>query len=295
MIPHLQTRRVTIGAQQLRVAEGGAPRARRVLLLFNGIGASVETVRSFTAHFKRTRVITFDVPGVGDSPTPLLPYRLRQVADLAAGLLDLMKLKEVDVFGVSWGGAAAQEFAIRHPGRCRTLTLAATSAGFVMLPGPPSVLRKLMSPRRYLDPAHLVEIGGELYGGILRTERELLRVHTEAFRSPSRAGYFYQLLAAWGWTSWHRLHRIHVPTLILMGADDPIVPPINGRILAGRMPNAVVETIDCGHLFVLTRAGEIAQRVERFLARPHGRVKTDNNQRRAAQRPSLVEKTGDTR
>ena len=79
MIPHLQTRRVTIGAQQLRVAEGGAPRARRVLLLFNGIGASVETVRSFSAHFKRTRVITFDVPGVKFLAVPMAGANMRDL------------------------------------------------------------------------------------------------------------------------------------------------------------------------------------------------------------------------
>ena len=292
MDPPLDTRTVTVGSQVLRVAIGGAPRARRALLIFNGIGASVETVAAFAAHFEHTRVVTFDVPGVGESPAPRLPYRLRAIARLAAGVLDELGLDEVDVFGVSWGGAAAQEFVIRYPGRCRTLTLAATSAGFVMLPGPPAVLRKLLSPRRYLDPAYLVQIGGELYGGVLRTERELLRVHAEALRSPSRTGYFYQLLAACGWTSWHRLHRVDAPTLILMGADDPIVPPVNGRILAARLRHAVVETVDCGHLFVLTRAGEIARRVEQFLAQPQRRAQAHVTEQRAVRRPPLA-KPGD--
>lgn len=260
----LQTRILTIGTQKIRIAEGGARRARRSLLLFNGIGASVETVGAFTSGFERTRVITFDVPGVGASPAPRLPYRFSEVARLAAAILDRLGLEQVDVLGVSWGGAAAQEFAIRSPERCQTLTLAATSAGFVMVPGQPAVLHKLLSPRRYFDPTHLMTIGGELYGGALRTERELLRVHAEAMRSPSRVGYVYQLLAVCGWTSWHRLHRVTAPTLILMGADDPIVPPINGRILAARLRDATVESIDCGHLFLLTRPREIAQRIERF-------------------------------
>ena len=282
---------VTVGAQSIRLAEGGARRAQRTLLLFNGIGASIETVADFAARFERTRVVTFDVPGVGDSPAPMLPYRLREIARLAAAVLDQLGLEQVDVFGVSWGGAAAQEFAIRYPRRCRTLTLAATSAGFVMLPGQLRVLRRLLSPRRYFDPAHLMRIGGELYGGVLRTERELLRVHAYALRCPSQVGYLYQLLAAWGWTSWHKLHRIQAPTLILMGADDPIVPPVNGRILAARLRHATVETIDCGHLFVLTRPGEIARRVEQFLAQPV-RAKVNINLQRAANAASAAE-TGD--
>jgi pimeloyl-ACP methyl ester carboxylesterase len=70
----------------------------------------------------------------------------------------------------------------------------------------------------------------------------------------------------WGWTSWHRLHRVQAPTLVLMGSDDPIVPPINGRIVASRLHRATLESVDCGHLFVLTRPGETARRIERFMA-----------------------------
>jgi len=60
--------------------------------------------------------------------------------------------------------------------------------------------------------------------------------------------------------------HLHAPTLVLMGADDPIVPPINGRIVAARLRRATLETVDCGHLFVMTRPAETARRVERFMA-----------------------------
>jgi len=261
-----RTHCVTLDGQVIRYSEGGSLGASRVLLLFNGIGASVETAAEFADAFENTRVIAFDVPGVGASPAPLLPYRLRRVADLAVALLDHLGLSSVDVFGVSWGGAAAQEFALRHSKRCRTLTLAATTAGFVMVPGQPGVLLKLLSPRRYLDPGYLMQIGGRLYGGVLRLDHDLLQVHAAAMRGPSHRGYLYQLLAVWGWTSWHRLHRVRLPTLVLMGADDPIVPLVNGRIIASRVPHATLQTVDCGHLFVLTKPAETARRVERFMA-----------------------------
>lgn len=257
---------ITLGSQTVRYVEGGTSDAARTLLLFNGIGASIETAAKFIAGFERTRVIAFDAPSVGESPAPALPYRLHDVARLALRLLDHLGVAVADVFGVSWGGAAAQEFAIRYPERCGTLTLAATCAGFVMVPGQPGVLIKLLSPRRYLDPAHLLQIGGQLYGGILRLERDLLQVHASAMRAPSHRGYLYQLLAVWGWTSWHQLHRVSAPTLVLMGADDPIVPPVNGRIVASRLRRATLETVDCGHLFVMTRPGETARRVECFMA-----------------------------
>jgi poly(3-hydroxyalkanoate) depolymerase len=259
-------RHLRVAGQRLRYVVAGRADAPRTVLMFNGIGASIETARPFLAGFDGVRVIAFDVPGVGESPAPWLPYRLRRVAQLAVGLLDHLGVAQADAFGVSWGGAAAQEFAIRHPERCRTLTLAATCAGFVMVPGRPRVLLQLLSPRRYLDPTHLLRIGGQLYGGILRFERDLLEVHARAMRGPSQRGYLYQLLAIWGWTSWHRLDRVQAPTLVLMGADDPIVPPVNGRIVAARLKRVTLETVDCGHLFVLTRPQETARRVERFIS-----------------------------
>jgi poly(3-hydroxyalkanoate) depolymerase len=277
----LQMQTVRIGSQPIRYAVGGAVHAERTLLLFNGIGASIEVAEPLIARFRRTRVVAFDAPGVGGSPAPLVPYRLRHLATQAAALLDRLAIRRADIVGMSWGGAAAQEFALSHPERCHTLTLAATCAGLVMVPGQLNVLLKLLSPRRYLDAAYLERVGSELYGGALRTQSEVLREHARLLRAPSHRGYLYQLYAAWGWTSWHRLHRLRAPTLVLMGDDDPIVPPINGHLIAARLPRATVETIDCGHLFMLTRPEQTAARIERFLAE-HPLVAADEAAARAA-------------
>ena len=80
-----------------------------------------------------------------------------------------------------------------------------------------------------------------------------------------RAATCYQLLAGVGWTSWLWLPQFKLPVLIMMGADDPIVPVVNGRILASRLPDARLEVVDCGHLFVLTHPEETARTIERFL------------------------------
>ncbi|WP_213959894.1 alpha/beta fold hydrolase [Variovorax sp. dw_954] len=253
--PHSATllpaaRTVMVGRQAIRYADHGAGSAGRVLLLLNGIGADLETSAAFARAFQNTRVIAFDVPGVGASPAPLLPYRMRDVADLAAALLDQLGLDRVDVFGVSWGGTAAQEFALRHPARCRTMTLAATSAGCVVLPG---------------GPGQLLQIGAKLLGGKLRLDRDLIPLQAMLASRPNLRGYLYQLFALCGWMSWFRLPRVQLPVLVLMGSDDPIVAPVNGRIIVSRLPRATMETLDCGHLFMLTRPVEIARRVERFM------------------------------
>jgi poly(3-hydroxyoctanoate) depolymerase len=72
-----------------------------------------------------------------------------------------------------------------------------------------------------------------------------------------------QLLAGTGWTSIHWLHRIRQP--VITGQHDPLVPPINGRILAALLPNAQLVEVDCGHLFLLTRPDEVAAIIDLFL------------------------------
>ena len=74
------------------------------------------------------------------------------------------------------------------------------------------------------------------------------------------------MLAGVGWTSWLWLPRLRLPVLILMGADDPIVPAVNGRIIADRLPDARLEMVACGHLFILTDPAGTAARIERFIA-----------------------------
>ena len=263
MEPRIGTARVA--GQSLRYAFMGPEDASRTLLIFNGIGANLDLVAPIARHFTRTRLLIFDVPGVGGSPTPILPYRFSGVSRLAKRLLDHLGIDEIDVLGVSWGGAAAQQFVYDNQARCRSMILAATSAGMVMAPGAPKVLMKLATPRRYTDPEHMMKIGPQIYGGVLRGDTTLLRKHAHALRSGKRRGYLYQLLAGLGWTSWLWLPRIETPTLIMMGDDDPIVPAVNGRILRNRLPNAELVTMPCGHLFILTHPEQTAGQIEAFI------------------------------
>ena len=261
----IATDTITVMGQKIRYAFFGPEDAARTLLVFNGIGASLDAVAPVSGYFGRTRILTFDVPGVGGSPTPLIPYRFAWLSRMTARLLDKLGVDEVDVLGVSWGGAAAQQFVYDHQSRCRSMTLCATSAGMVMVPGNVKVLRKMATPKRYLDPEHMVNIGPDIYGGQLRFNRELLNIHAGSLKAGDARGYVYQLLAGMGWTSWLWLPQIEVPTLLLMGGDDPLIPIVNGKILLKRLPNAQMVVMDCGHLFILSKPDETAQRVEAFI------------------------------
>ena len=127
------------------------------LLLFNGIGANWELAKPFLEALTSTTAIIFDVPGVGGSPSPLLPYRPSTLARLAAGLVAELGYAEIDVAGVSWGGGIAQQFAHQYPKLCRRLVLAATAPGFTMVPAGLSVLWKMATPRRYIDKDYMTQ------------------------------------------------------------------------------------------------------------------------------------------
>jgi poly(3-hydroxyalkanoate) depolymerase len=254
-----------VGGQTLRVGIRRGDRARPPLLLFNGIGASIELAAPFIDALPDTEAIVFDVPGVGGSPAPRLPYRPSTLARLTARLLDQLGYRQVDVLGVSWGGALAQQFAFQNAPRCRRLVLAATSPGALMVPGKLSVLLKMATPRRYKDPEYLKQIAGELYGGALRDSPELVRHHLRHVSWSSDYGYYLQLIAAVGWSSLPWLGLVGQPTLVMAATDDPIVPLVNGRILAKLIPKARLVTINDGHLFLVTQPKDCAQIVADFL------------------------------
>jgi poly(3-hydroxyalkanoate) depolymerase len=267
----MQIQMVDVNGQLLRVATRQGGDASPPLLIFNGIGANLELVEPFVTALDDVSVIIFDVPGVGGSPAPVVPYRFSTLSVLSERLLSRLGYDgPVDVLGVSWGGALAQQFARLYPVRCRRLILAATSPGVVMVPAKLSVLSKLIGPRRYTDPAYLQEVSAEIYGGAYRRDPSLLRDHSRHIQAPRGRGYLYQLLAAAGWSSLPWLGALRQTTLVMHGNDDPIVPLTNAKILAARIRDATLYVIDDGHLFLVTRAREVAPVVRRFLRQEAG-------------------------
>ena len=171
-----QMRTVTVRGRSLRVAVRGGSPQRPPLLLCNGIGASLELLQPFVdALDPRREVIRFDLPGIGRSPAPVVPYHLWTLAPLLSGLLDQLGHQRADVLGLSWGGGLAQQFAVRCPSRVRRLVLVATSPGALMVPGHPRALLRMLSPRRNRGHGYAPGIAGELYGGSVRDDHLLAR------------------------------------------------------------------------------------------------------------------------
>src|SRR5260370_26899225 len=167
-------RTVRVGSRSLGVAVRGGIPGWPPLLLCNGIGASLELLQPFVdALDPRREVVRFDMPGIGGSPAPVVPYHLWTLAPLLSGLLDQLGHQQADVLGVSWGGGLAQQFAVRRPSRVRRLVLAATSPGALMVPGHPRALLRMLTPRRHRGHGYAPGIAGELYGGSGRRDHLL--------------------------------------------------------------------------------------------------------------------------
>jgi poly(3-hydroxyalkanoate) depolymerase len=241
------------------------------LVLCNGVGASLEVLDPLVEHLDPdSTVVRFDVPGSGGSPDSPLPYGFPYLAAVLGGLLRKLDLADggVDVLGLSWGGALAQQFAFQNPRRCRRLILVSTGTGAIMVPGFPRVLVKMLTPRRFLDHRYAAAIAGDLYGGTVRDDPSVIEnLFDRQLMAGSRVGYLHQLLAGMVWTSLFALPLIRQETLVIAGLDDPIIPVVNAKIMARLLPHATLYLHAGGHVDLITNAAELAPVIDKFRER----------------------------
>ena len=216
-----------------------------------------------------TTVVRFDVPGTGESPPSLVPYGFPYLAWMLGRVLTKLGLGVVDVLGLSWGGALAQQFAFQNPRRCRRLVLVATGTGALMVPAHPRVLAKMLTPRRFADPDYAASIAGDLYGGTARGHGgDVANIFRTQLRAGSKVGYLHQLLAGSVWTSLFALPAIRQATLVVAGTDDPIIPMANAHIMTRLLPHATLHQHAGGHIDLVTNAAKLAPVIDEFLQSP---------------------------
>jgi pimeloyl-ACP methyl ester carboxylesterase len=226
---------VRVGGLSVRVhVEGdGEP-----LLLLNGFTRPLESWVPLAEELPGRTLVSFDAPGVGGSPAPILPLSIGMLARIAEGVLDATGLDRADVLGFSHGGAVAQQLAFQTPSRVGHLVLAATTCGVGSVPGSSDSLRSL-------------------------------RASSDSGRwpRPDVLGAFWHALAIATWSSIPFLGAIAAPTLVVCGSRDRVVPPANSRLLARRIPGAALVLLQAGHdLQRVGQADQLAAAVESFLS-----------------------------
>jgi pimeloyl-ACP methyl ester carboxylesterase len=208
------------------------------VLLLNGLSRPMESWTGFAGALRGRTVITLDGPGVGASETPVVPYSMPMLSDVAARVLDAVGIDRADVVGFSHGGAVAQQLAVGHPARVNRLVLLSTSCGVGAVPGRGrDATRILLAPSR-----------------------------ATPWPRPDPLGLLWQVAAISTWSSIPVLGCIDAPTLVICGDHDTAVPPANSRLLAARIRDARLVTIQAGHdLQKPGPAAIVAQLVEQFL------------------------------
>jgi pimeloyl-ACP methyl ester carboxylesterase len=244
------------------------------LLLIMGLGANAtawwKQVPEFSKHYQ---VIAFDNRGAGRTEKPNEPYTIMQMADDADALMEELGIQSAHVFGMSLGGMIAQELALRHPERVRTLVLGGTMCGGPKAtPPPPSTIQHFITVAR-MPVQQAIEHGMRLLytDGFIGSNRAWLvkRALENAHLMPPPYALQRQVMAVLSFNTQERLHEIHVPSLVITGTEDKIVPSPNSRVLAERIADArLIEFEGAGHGFLVERAEETNRVVLGFLE-PH--------------------------
>lgn len=235
------------------------------LVICNNFLASLEILDDVCARLERP-TLRFDMPGVGGSGDVVRMRRMPAVAQLLDALIEQFALAEIDLMGIGWGGLVAQRYARDFGPRVRRLVLVSTSGGPVMFPGRVGSLRRLLLPRSLASLAVDGRDARELFGGRRADECSAIVRALERARPPTRRGYAAQFYALSGSTSLPWAHRLMVPTLVLAGDDDSIVPMVNARVLSTLIPQSILSVMrGAGHWLLLERSDEAIRRIEEFL------------------------------
>jgi 3-oxoadipate enol-lactonase len=199
-------------------------------------------------------VVAFDNRGIGLTAPVDGPFTIAEMAADTAGLLDALGLESAHVVGISMGGMIAQELALAHPGRLRSLTLGCTYCG-----GPGSMLmpeenlQKLVAGMASGDRDKAIRAGYEvnLSPAFRADESTFAAFHEMATTVPAaKATIELQAQAIFVHNTSGRLGEIATPTLIIHGTEDGVLPFPNGELIASLMPAARFEVFEgVGHMF----------------------------------------------
>jgi pimeloyl-ACP methyl ester carboxylesterase len=259
-VPHLEA-----NGQRLHYLRRGAGEP---LLLIQGLsGNHLHWGDPFLSLLdERFESVAYDHRSIGRSDPSPGPFTIADLADDAAALLAGLGLDSAHVLGISMGGMVAQELALRHPGRVRTLTLGCTYAG-----GPGSVLTDPQVVQRLAGLFMAGRVGeamklGFAYNVSARFAADPANLETfKRIAAELPVGLdvlFAQLQAVQGHDASARLAGIEAPTLVVHGSDDQILPVANAHAIAERIPGARLEILDgVGHLFWWERPERSAQLV----------------------------------
>ncbi len=246
------------------------------LVMIMGISGNVDwwnprMVQELSKNFK---IVMFDSRGAGRTDVSTREYTIKLFADDTAGLMDALGIPRAHVFGVSMGGAIAQELALDHPEKVEKLVLCSTSCGGTKsVQASAEVLGRFGADRSGLSPEEICRRGIPLICAedfIKKNPDFVERFVQQVLIAPiSNESFMRRLKAIMEFDTYDRLPQIRAPTLILHGKRDILVPPENGSILAEAIPNAKLVYFEkSAHGIIYEEMDKMIRVISDFLAEP---------------------------
>jgi pimeloyl-ACP methyl ester carboxylesterase len=242
-----------VGDHELFYERGGS--GEPLLMIMGMSGTHLTWGEPFLEALKRDfDVVIYDHRGIGLSAEAPAGYSIADLADDAAGLLDVLGWDSAHVVGISMGGMVAQELVLRHPSRVRTLTLGCTYAGGEGSSlSTPAVIQGLTEAMTSGDRERAIRAGWgyNVSAGFAADEDQYAEFRRRALEVPARLpAIMAQMQAIQPHDTSARLDRVTAPTLVVHGTEDQMLPVSNAEAIGRRIPGARVEIMDgIGHLF----------------------------------------------
>jgi pimeloyl-ACP methyl ester carboxylesterase len=280
---------VDVGGARVHYAEMGPPpeeQHRLAVVFVHGLGGCWQNWLENIPHFaRRHRVLALDLPGFGSSPVPPWQISIPAYGRLLLEFCDAVEVRDCAVVGNSMGGFASAEAAIEQPDRFEKLVLvsAAGVSSARLRRQPTEVVARMIGAatplwfRLQTRTFRRKKVRNAAWGGIFHSPGELRpELIWEFFNGGDRAQSFVDALTGLaGYDILDRLEEVEVPTLIVWGAQDHVVPPADALGYARRLKNSRLEVFDrTGHVPMAERPVRFNRVLERFLdesgAQPSG-------------------------
>ncbi len=242
------------------------------LVLIMGLRRNAEWwFRQIPALSERFQVLAFDNRGAGRTDKPETDYSIGMFADDTAGLMKALGLDRAHILGISMGGYIAQELAVNYPDRVNRLLIGCTGSGGKRAVRMSDERMARFIENKGLTPEEILRKDMDIYfsDGFIRDNPEFIESFIEIsmrYYQPPDA-FLRQWNACLNHDTTNRLHTIALPTMIMTGDDDPLVPPENSRILKELIPHASFVTFPgCRHCFFIEAADAFNAEAVRFFS-----------------------------
>jgi 3-oxoadipate enol-lactonase len=227
---------------------------KQTFTMIRGLGSDLSAwspqIPEFSKHF---RTVVFDNRGAGRTEKPDGPYSIRQMAQDVNRLLEALNIQRTALLGISMGGMIAQEFAIAYKEKLSCLILGCTTfGGAEAIPPSREILNAILAGPDADENTRRLQEQALFCEDTIANRRHVITAFAEArgrFPIPQRS-LALQAAALRGHDTASRLEQIQMPTLVITGTEDRLIPPENSRLLAERIRGAILKKLPGGHVFM---------------------------------------------